>query len=342
MKLSPREAARYFARPDPDRAALLIYGADPMRVALKRQELIAKLLGPGAEEEMRLTRLAPGDLRGDPAALGDALKARGFFPGPRVVFIDEATDTMADAIQAALADWQPGDAQLVVTARQLTPRSPLRKLFERHRTALAAAIYDDPPGRDEIEAMLAAAGLSGLDRAAMAALTDLAGALDPGDFRQTVEKLALYKLGDSAPATADDVATCAPRSTEADTDALIHLVAEAKGNQIAPMLRRLEAQGVGPVTLCIAATRHFRALHAAAADPGGAAQGIARARPPVHFKSKDRMVRQAQAWGVRRLEQGLGLLIDTDLQLRSSSRAPQMALMERCLIRLAHLGASRP
>ncbi|MCE8468645.1 DNA polymerase III subunit delta, partial [Rhodovulum sulfidophilum] len=43
MKLSPRDAAGYFARPDPDRPGLLIYGNDAMRVALKRQQVIAAL-----------------------------------------------------------------------------------------------------------------------------------------------------------------------------------------------------------------------------------------------------------------------------------------------------------
>ena len=41
---------------------------------------------------------------------------------------------------------------------------------------------------------------------------------------------------------------------------------------------------------------------------------------------------------VQRLEQALEVLIDTDLTLRSTSRAPTMAVMERALIRLAMLG----
>ena len=36
MKLSPREADGYFAKPDAGKTGLLIYGADAMRVALKR------------------------------------------------------------------------------------------------------------------------------------------------------------------------------------------------------------------------------------------------------------------------------------------------------------------
>ncbi|ARE41433.1 DNA polymerase II [Rhodovulum sp. P5] len=341
MKLSGRAATRYFTRPEPERIGLLIYGSDAMRVALKRQEVLAALLGPGAEDELRLTRLHASEVRSDPAALADALKARGFFPGPRAVFVDEATDGLADTIAAALADWQDGDAQLVVTARQLAPRSALRKLFEGHTNAYAAAIYDDPPGRDEIEAMLAQAGLGDLDRAAMGALLDLATQIDPGDFRQTVEKLSLYKLDDATPVSPEDVAACAPRSTEADADDLINVVAEGRRGEIGPILRRLQAQGVTPVALCIAATRHFRRLHAAASDPEGAATGIQRLRPPVPFKVKDSMTRQAQGWGRANLETALSLLIDTDLQLRSSSRAPQMALMERSLFRLAQLGKRR-
>ena len=41
MKLSARDANRYFAKPDPDKTGLLIFGEDAMRVALKRQQVIA-------------------------------------------------------------------------------------------------------------------------------------------------------------------------------------------------------------------------------------------------------------------------------------------------------------
>ena len=88
MKLSTRDANAYFAKPDPSKAGLLIYGTDAMRVSLKRQQVVKALLGPSAEEEMRLTRLPGGDLRKDPAQLLDAVKAVGFFPGPRAALVE--------------------------------------------------------------------------------------------------------------------------------------------------------------------------------------------------------------------------------------------------------------
>ncbi|WP_297777935.1 DNA polymerase III subunit delta [uncultured Roseovarius sp.] len=342
MKLSPRDAIRYFAKPEAQRTGLLIYGADAMRVALKRQEMLAALLGPTADAEMRLTRIPAADLRKDPAALMDAVKAQGFFPGPRAAFVEDANDTAADAILAALSDWRAGDAQIVVTAGALKSTSKIRKAFESHPNAYAVGLYDDPPSREEIEAALTRAGLRDVPGPVMADLTALARDLDPGDFRQTVEKLALYKLGDATPLNASDIAACAPASTEADLDDILNIVAEGRSSEIGPVMRRLKAQGTQPVGLCIGATRHFRALYTAASDPGGAAQGIARMRPPIFGPRRDRMLRQAQGWGAERLQQALTILTDTDLTLRSAAqRAPEMALVERALIRLAMLASAR-
>jgi len=333
MILKGAEAARYCARPDPARAGLLIFGADPMRVALKRQEAIAALIGPEGEAELRLSRLSGGDLRKDQSLLLDAIKAVGFFPGLRVAFVEDATDTLADPVAAALRAWRPGDAVIVVTAGGLTGKSPLKTLFDAHPAAVSIGLYDDPPSREEIEAALRKAGLTAIDRAAMADLTTLARALDPGDFRQTLEKIALYKYRDPAPLSPAEVAAMAPATIEAEVDDLIAAVAEARTEAIGPLFRRLEGQAVLPVTICIGALRHFRSLHAAVTDPAGPGAGIQKAR--VNFRQKDAMGRQAGQWSCPALEAALAILLDTDLTLRSAARAPAMAVMERALIRIA-------
>ncbi|MEP2029607.1 MAG: DNA polymerase III subunit delta [Paracoccaceae bacterium] len=342
MKLSPREAPGYFAKPDPTRTGLLIYGADAMRVALKRQQVITALVGPNGEEEMRLTRIPASGLRKDPAQLMDAVKAIGFFPGLRVAFVEDANDTIAESVSNALLDWQEGDAQVIVTAGALKATSKLRKLFEGHQNAFSVGIYDDPPSREEIERTLAQAGVAPPSAELMGQLTALARDIDPGDFRQTMDKLGLYKLGDNTPLTSEDIMACAPTSTEAALDDVLNIVADARAGDIGPVLRKLQAQGVTAVSLCIGATRHFRTLYAAASDPGGPSAGIGRVRPPVFGPRRVKMVRQAQNWGANKLETALTLLTDTDLQLRSAGQnAPALALVERALIRLAMLGQQK-
>ena len=335
MKMAGTGAQGYLRKPDPSHSGLLIFGADAMRVATARQTAIAALVGPQGEEEMRLTRIPAADLRKDLAILDDAIKAQGFFPGHRVAFVEDATDGLAKALTAALLDWQLGDAQIVVTAAQLTAKSALRKAFEGHGSAVAIGIYDDPPNRDDILNALKSAGLAAPSRDIMDGLMELAQTLEPGDFRQTVEKVGLYKLGDDALLTMEDVLACAPQSAEVDVDDVLDVVTQGQAQALRPVLRNLYAQGVTPVTLCIGATRHFKRLHAVASDPGGANAGIGRLRPPVFGPRRDKIVRQASAWDRDRLERALTALTDVDLQLRSSDSAPQNALMERTLIRLA-------
>ncbi len=333
MILKGIEATRYFAKPDPTRAGLLIFGADAMRVALKRAEVIAALIGPDGGPEMRLTRMSGADLRKEPALLQDAVKAIGFFPGPRVAFVEDATDTLTPLIAAAMQDWRAGDAQIVVTAGGLTAKSALKSLFEKHPGTVSAGLYDDPPSREEIEDALRKAGLKHLDPAALADLNTLARSLDPGDFRQMLDKIALYKWGDDTPLLPSEIAALAPATIEAEVEDVVNAAADGRIADIGPLMRRLEGQGMQPVTLCIRALQHFRILHAAASDPTGQAMNRAR----VNFKAKEAMQRQAANWGSRRIEDALTALIDCDLTLRSTSRAPTMALMERTLMRLASM-----
>lgn len=342
MKLSTRDADSYFAKPDPGKTGILIYGGDAMRVALKRQQVIAALLGPAAEEEMRLSRMPGSDLRKDPAQVLDAIKAVGFFPGPRAVFIEDATDTATPAILTALEDWRSGDAQIIITAGQLKASSKLRKAFEGHRNTYAVGIYDDPPTRAEIERILGANNIREVPSDSMSALSDIANDIGPGDFSRMIEKLALYKHGDSTALTLADIDAVAPQSTEAALDDLLNAVAEGRSTEIGPILRKLQAQGTNAVTLCIGATRHFRTLYTVAGASGGPAQGIGALRPPLYGKRRDLVLRQAQNWGAQKLQNALTLLTDTDLQLRSAGQsAPALALTERALIRLAMMARSR-
>jgi DNA polymerase III subunit delta len=334
MKLTAQEVSRYLKKPNPKHAGILLFGADAMRVALNRQDLITALIGPDGNSEMRLTRISAAELRKEPTNVMDAMRAGGFFAGPRVVFIEDATDAATQVLTAALADWAEGDAQIIVSAGNLTAKSSLRKLFEVNRAALCIGFYDAPPSKEEINTLLTAAGLRNLPPKSLGDIETLAKELDPGDFRQFLEKISLYKWGDGTDLTGDEILALAPATIEAEVDEVINATANRQAAQVVLLMRRLEGQGVNSVTLCIGALRHFRTLHLVSSDPNGAAAGIQKARG-VFGQRRDMMLRQAQNWGVGALERALTLLLETDLILRSSSRAPAMAVIERALLRLA-------
>ena len=336
MKLTNREINSFFESPPKGVAGILIYGNDHMRVASKRQKLIQSLLGPKADEEMRLSKISRENLKKAPEQAIDLCKAQGFFPGQRAILIEEANETISDVIIKAVDVWKDGDATLILTSGPLKPASTLRKFFEQHKNTVCVAIYDSPMTRPEIEKIISDAGLKNVTQDSFNHLSQIAFELEPGDFKQTVEKLALYKLNDENPLTNQDISKCIPISNESQIDEVIAVVLSGNHSKISQIVNRLRSQGVLPVTLLIAATRHFKILFSIASNPKGPSSGAAALRPPVYGPRKESLINQAQKWGPERIKNAIKSITLTDLQLRSQNQqAPQMALVERLFIRLA-------
>lgn len=314
---------------------MLVTGEDGARVAEARSTLVRALVGPEAEAEMRLERITAAELRRDGTLLLDAIKAVGFFPGPRAVLVEDATDGLAPAAASALDAWAAADARLVVTGTGLAAKGALRKLFEGRRDAAAITLYDDPLTEAEVGDLLREAGLSRIEPAAREEISLLAQTLTPGDFRGLVERLSLHQIGAEGPLAAAAVIALAPQGGEAEVDDLLAAVTEGRRDRVAPLLARLAAEGVGPVAVAIQALRHMRALLAVASDPNGIQAGLSALRPPAGGARRQALSKAAESWRREKIEDALRALVELDLELRSGGRLPDHALLERVLIRLA-------
>ena len=338
MKLSPKEIPRFLENPDPTIAAILFYGSDTMRVALKRQEYLENLLGVTAEQEMRLTRLTGDDVLKDHTAAFDAIKSVGFFPGQRAVLIENGADRVTKIIFDCIEAWKQPDAQIVVTSGQLKPTSQLRKSFETSKSTLAVPIYDNPLTEMEIKTELTRAGIQVKDPNIMAALHSLSKGLEPGDFRNTLEKIYLYKLSDKSPLTLQDISACSPISAEASLEDIIYTVSVGAASKISHILNRLEAQGVQPVSLCLSFQRHFKLLLRLKNHEGSPIEAISNQKPPIFGPKRSAILSQLRLWNIETLKVALACLVELDLNLRSvASNYPALAITERILIRVAML-----
>ena len=338
MKLSPKDLPRLIEKPDPSKAAILFYGSDTMRVALKRQEYLENLLGPNAEREMRLTRLTSHELFKDHTAVFDAIKSIGFFPGQRAVLIENSSEKATKIILACIEAWKKPDAQIVITSGQLKPTSGLRKSFENSKNTLAVPIYDNPLTEIEIKTELTLAGLEINDPNIMTSLHILSNELEPGDFRNTLEKIYLYKLNDQSQLTPQDILACSPISAEASLEDIIYTVSVGAANKISQILNRLEAQGVQPVALCLSFQRHFKLLLRLKSHEGSPTEAISNQKPPIFGPRRNAILSQLRLWNSENLKVALACLVELDLNLRSvASNYPALAMTERILIRVAML-----
>lgn len=337
MKLSGRDASAFCAKPDPEVTGVLLHGPDAGQILDQRRRLIGAVMG-SEPDPLRLSEMEAAEARRDPGALDAAMKAQGFFPGRRIVFIAGGTDGLAKPMGTVLADVTTDDALLVVTADALPARSSLRKLFEATRGLMALHFFADALDGPAIDAALAEAGLTaGLADDARAALADLAQAMDHGSFLQFMHLLALYGAEATEPLQAVDVLALAPRGLDAELDQFVDAVANGNAPDLGRLLRRLQASGATPVSLVLAMQRHFRLLlRAASAGTGDAALGAI--RPPLWGARRNAVAAQLRRWTPPRLEQAVRLIFDVDGKLRSAARHPDWAVIERCALRLAIMG----
>ena len=200
---------------------------------------------------------------------------------------------------------------------------------------MSVAIYDNPITKPEIEKIISDAGLKNVTRDSFNHLAQIALQFEPGDFKQTVEKLALYKLNDENPLTNQDICECIPISNESQIDEVLTVVLSGNHSKISQIVNRLRSQGVLPVTLLIAATRHFKILFSIASNPKGPSSGAAALRPPIYGPRKENLINQAQKWGPEKIKNAIKSITATNLQLRSQNqKLPQMALFIRLAMTL--------
>ena len=326
MKLGTGATAGFCRAPDLALVGVLVHGADEGDVASCRRELVAGILGPNADP-LRLTRMDATAIRRDPAALDTALRARSFFTGRGVVLVEGATEALAGALGQVLAGVTGDDAFLVVTAGSLPDRSGLRRLFEGGRHLASLPVVSAPPTLEEIEARLAELGLrSGLEEGARAQLGALAVAMDRACFDRFLESVAVYSLDADCPLRAEEVALLGPGGLDAEIDAFVDAVAGGRPENVGPALRRVVSAGAGAVTLLLGLQWHFRQMLIAQGASG---------RAPLWAARRETIRAQLGRWRRERLELATRMLYETDGRVRSAERAPALALLERCALRLA-------
>jgi DNA polymerase-3 subunit delta len=348
MKLDKAGLDRVLKSPD-GIGALLFYGPDEglaHELAGRAQQVV---LG-ASDDPFRLAALTPDDLKGDGARLADELNAIAMLGGRRVVRIAQATNVIAGQIETAIAGQAPGAALLIVEAGDIGTKAELVKVFEAAGRAGAFACYRDSERDLEplIAAQLKAGGFS-IARDALAYLAERLGG-DRGVTRSELDKLMLY-LGppeDGAKARGVTLADAMACIGDRAAFALDDLIAAAAAGDAADLDRHCARSfaEVEAIQLLRSAARHFQRLHQvvarmAAGDSFDAAANAL--RPPVFYKQRDPMQRQARQWSAARIGRALERLIEAEAQaMRASAikdEIAQRALMD--IAALARAGQAR-
>ncbi len=340
MVLKGARISAFLGRPDPAVRAALFYGPDRGLVRERANAVMAAAAG-SAPDPFGNVELDAATVKADPSRVAAEAAALTFGGGRRIVRLREA----GDPCTAALRTWLEtgvGEGLVVVEAGDLPKRSALRTLVEAAEDAVAIACYPDT-GVDlerTVSTALAAEGVR-IEREALTYLVSRLGA-DRALMRGELEKLVVY-LGERRSVTADDITACVGDSRSVTLDAVAD--AACLGDQ-ATLDRAVSVageEGVSPVAILRATARHVQRLmqvRALMARGQPAEKAIAALRPPVFYKARDAMLRQASVWTEARLATALSLLTETEIDCKSTGM-PDAMLCRRVLMRIAQAARAR-
>ena len=332
VKVPNNRVERFVSEPDPDMAAILLYGPDQGLVRDYADQLTIKVIG-ARDDPFRLVTLTPEEVAAEPGRLADEAVSLTLTGGRRVIRIRSAGDAVAGALDRAV-ERSTGDALIIVEGGDLPPRSGLRKFCESSARAAAIPCYlPDAAGMAAYaRRQLRDAGLA-VDEDALALLSErLVG--DHGLAKREIEKLIVF-MGPGGRVGAADVEACVGDAAQQTLDALALAVADRSPADADRALRRLLAEGVAPVRLLRAVQRHFVRLHLATARvaAGGTVDSVMGSLR-VFFKEQPRFRRHLDTWTEPALMAAIERLNAAEGDCKRTG-APAMLLAGRAVMEIA-------
>ena len=346
MKAKHGEFARGVPSSASQASIFFFCGPDEAGASAAADKVIASLLEPGERVE-----LSGGDLKRDPALLGDEARSGSLFGDKRHILARVSGDEAHDALKALIetGDAGAGDAApVLVVATSATDKSRTAKLLEKRSDALVTMFYppDLPSVAGAVRVMADAAGLRlGGD---MAERIARAAGLDVRLAQSEVDKLALYLDASSQnPKTAgpQDYAEIGAPTEDDGFGPVVNAVLGGELGKLASELKRMKELGINPVGLLLALERRTAQLTQITAKlgPRGNFDNLGKgekAQLGIFWKEEREIRQQLSRWPRAKLDRLIPRLTALHQTLLANSQAAEL-LLAHDLTEIARFAAKR-
>jgi len=333
--LKSSDIDRFIAKPDPRQPILLVYGPDAGLVR-ERVDALVRASVDDPNDPFALARIAGEDISANPSRLVEEAHTVPLFGGRRAVLVQVGPrHNIAAAVETVIAT-PSSECRVIIEAGDLKKTSPLRKLCESAKTAVALPCYADNAGaiaRLIDDEMRAANLILALDaRTALAAL--LGG--DRLASRSELRKLALYALGKNR-VELEDVRAVVTDASEQEIDGVLDAAFAGKLAETETEFSKARASVGSAGAIVSAAIRHVAMLHKVrllVEDGDDVKFALKRGAPFIHFSRADAAEAALRNWTSPRLLRAMQQLADALLETRRQSDLAD-AIAHRTLLSLA-------
>jgi DNA polymerase-3 subunit delta len=334
VALRGKDIDTFLARPDAGRPIILLYGADAGLVR-ERADALMKSAVDDPNDPFSLVRMAGDDLAAEPSRLVEEAMTVPLFGGRRAIRVRAGSKNFSSGVDT-LADSDIKDCRIVIEAGELRPESPLRKVCEKARTAVAIACYPDTE-RDLAKLIDEELRVSNLRMApdARATLMSLLGG-DRQASRNELRKLTLYAHG-TGEVTLDDVMAVVADASELKIDPIVDGAFAGNPAAVEVEFNKAMIAGTYPGMIMMAAQRQAALLHKASllVEAGSSASAAVESGfPRLHFSRKGTVEAALRNFSAQRLVNIIDQLAVAALDVRKQN-ALGAVIAQRALMSIA-------
>ncbi|WNV07372.1 DNA polymerase III subunit delta [Tardiphaga sp. 709] len=334
VALRGKDIDTFLARPDAGRPIILLYGADAGLVR-ERADALMKSAVDDPNDPFSLVRMDGDDLAAEPSRLVEEAMTVPLFGGRRAIRVRAGSKNFSSGVDT-LADSDIKDCRIVIEAGELRPESPLRKVCEKARTAVAIACYPDTE-RDLAKLIDEELRVSNLRMApdARATLMSLLGG-DRQASRNELRKLTLYAHG-TGEVTLDDVMAVVADASELKIDPIVDGAFAGNPAAVEVEFNKAMIAGTYPGMIMMAAQRQAALLHKASllVEAGSSASSAVESGfPRLHFSRKGTVEAALRNFSAQRLVTIIDQLAVAALDVRKQN-ALGAVIAQRALMSIA-------
>ena len=334
VALRGKDIDTFLARPDAGRPIILLYGADAGLVR-ERADALMKSAVDDPNDPFSLVRMDGDDLAAEPSRLVEEAMTVPLFGGRRAIRVRAGSKNFSSGVDT-LADSDIKDCRIVIEAGELRPESPLRKVCEKARTAVAIACYPDTE-RDLAKLIDEELRVSNLRMApdARTTLMSLLGG-DRQASRNELRKLTLYAHG-TGEVTLDDVMAVVADASELKIDPIVDGAFAGNPAAVEVEFNKAMIAGTYPGMIMMAAQRQAALLHKASllVEAGSSASAAVESGfPRLHFSRKGTVEAALRNFSAQRLVNIIDQLAVAALDVRKQN-ALGAVIAQRALMSIA-------
>ena len=338
MKFYGQKLNDFLKSKNANKQFLLVYGSDAGLV----HECIKKIINTfilSSNKSDCISRFTGPELKNEPEKLWSSAHSLSLFNEQQVIVISEASNTLTESIKYLITNKEKS-WPIIIEAGELNPQSSLRQLFEKNDTCAAIACYPDEGAQLH---RVFRETLNGFNLAAPDNVISYLEYLLGGDrllIKKELVKLSLFLNPSNKKnqvINIEDVQKCVVNSSIESLEKLIFATGSGNQYNVDYLMTKYFANDTNPLKLIRALQKHFQRLHFVRLklDEGEKLENITKLlKPPIFFKWKETFKNQTKIWSVPKLNKVLKLLIDCEIQCKTTGM-PSTFLCMHLLLKIS-------